>query len=66
MGRLIRPREIARALIRVFARTLTLTEKNGFVRVDVERQELPLDDQSAAIFHCVGIRRGRFDIAFVD
>jgi hypothetical protein len=53
MGRLIRPREIARALIRVFARTLALTEKNGLVRVDVERQELPLDDQSAAIFHSV-------------
>jgi len=66
MGRLIRPREIARALIRIFARTLALTKKNGFVRVDAERQELPLNNQSTAIFHGVGIRRGRFHIALVD
>jgi hypothetical protein len=66
MDRLIWLREIARALIWGFARALALTEKNGFFNVDIKAHEFPFDDEPAAIFHGVGIRRGGFDIAFID
>ena len=66
VGGLVRPGEVARAAVRLFAAALALAEQQGAVVGDVQVGQLVLEHQPAAVLGGVGVRGGGVHVGVVD